>query len=473
VLAALELLTTSCAVAGKTNQAVLEAVYGRDDRADFYAIEEASLRFAARSVGALVPLAAIASGSTETTRRLLGTRFDKAYGLCPGERFATQPTVADCSGFLGAPDLFVTAGHCVPDSAACASSVVVFDFRYDTARSDPLTVKKDNLYRCAEIVARRQDERGDYALLRLSRAVSGRKPLRLRRAGDVAVGDRIAALGHPMGLPFKSTPNGRVRKAGDGPYFTAALDTFAGNSGSPILDQASGSVVGILVGGEDDLRSAGGCKVVKRCAEDECAGEDVLRAAVFAAAVPATPEPEPAVVTKIASVVDAANRRLDACTLALAPASIVSSKAAGFHDVSIYAQTDDAKPPVGLVVSVDDHASVAAEAAILVDSATRSDAGFGCRRAPSFDTSEKRASHQAQRIATALTARLRHCRLDAGPAEALEARVFHFDLTARYDDHVVETSRAAAILDEDVLTRVRHFLTLIPAQAFRRCEVAD
>ena len=98
---------------------------------------------------------------------------------------------------------------------------------------------------------------GDFAIVTLERSVAGRPPLVLRHEGEVAVGQAIVVVGHPLGLSMKAAP-GTVRVKQDGAIFFDT-DTNQGNSGSPVLD---GDVVEGLffAGGEDFMTTPEGCK---------------------------------------------------------------------------------------------------------------------------------------------------------------------------------------------------------------------
>jgi hypothetical protein len=56
---------------------------------------------------------------------------DNGYTFCEGERFVDQPSPGSCSGFLIAPDLLVTAGHCSLVQDFCSKFRWVFGFEYD------------------------------------------------------------------------------------------------------------------------------------------------------------------------------------------------------------------------------------------------------------------------------------------------------------------------------------------------------
>ncbi|MBC7171155.1 MAG: trypsin-like serine protease, partial [Polyangiaceae bacterium] len=111
-----------------------ELIEGLDDRREPYESDDPA--FAARALEVSVALVhsgdVTADGSGHVT--LAGTPLadwvEGAQGapLCPDERYATQPSSAFCSGALVAPDLVLTAGHCVRTQAACDDTALVFGF---------------------------------------------------------------------------------------------------------------------------------------------------------------------------------------------------------------------------------------------------------------------------------------------------------------------------------------------------------
>jgi len=58
-------------------------------------------------------------------------------------------------------------------------------------------------------------------------------------------------------------------------WFTADLDTYGGNSGSPVFNARTHEVDGILVRGEMDFEFHSGCQKSKRCGKNDCRGEEV------------------------------------------------------------------------------------------------------------------------------------------------------------------------------------------------------
>jgi hypothetical protein len=69
-------------------------------------------------------------------------------------------------------------------------------------------------------------------------------------------------------------------------FFVANLDTYGGNSGSPVFNSETHKVEGILVRGETDFTTIGACTVSMRCPNTGCRGEDCTRITEFAHLIP-------------------------------------------------------------------------------------------------------------------------------------------------------------------------------------------
>ena len=260
-------------------QAMDKVVYGQDNRLEVLTAPSFLAEYA-RSTAAM---------RTKDKLEKQGKAFalyyhrtlQKEYRLCRSERFLNQPTSADCSGFLIAPDVLVTAGHCMQGQQSCKGSYWVFDYRIEDTGDVKKTFPESDVYTCKQIIAQKLDSStmDDFAVVRLDRAVVGRKPLTIRKEAKVSDSASLVVIGHPSGLPSKITDSGTMRENNYRYYFVANLDTFSGNSGSVVLDAETGLVEGILVRGEDDYVRAEGdnCYVAKVCKEGECRGEDVTR----------------------------------------------------------------------------------------------------------------------------------------------------------------------------------------------------
>lgn len=235
-------------------------IYGEDGRR-FIEDEGVApwMRRLGRSVGAMVsPDNAGADGAVsfpeETTR--------EASNYCAEERLVDERTVATCTVFLVAPDLVMTAGHCVP--RGCNEGPIVFGL--DRARAEAGYLAPET-FRCARVEARLQSEGYDWALLRLDRATS--LPSLQLAASDPAEGTNLALIGHGQGMPQQAVLGGVVLNEGPRSFFVTDLDAFGGSSGSPVFSMETREVVGILTSGGYDFAvdEAAECVRAVRCEE--------------------------------------------------------------------------------------------------------------------------------------------------------------------------------------------------------------
>lgn len=261
-----------------------KVIYGEDDRrlvSELNTETDASIISNSRSVLAQIPDWRIRKIDKENIA--VQTR-DLRTGLkfCEGERYLELPLVSACTAFLVAPDLIVTAGHCIKDKYECKKNTWVLD--YDsagefTSPSGDVTFSEDKSYRCQELVAWSNNSNLDYALIRLDRSISDRLPLKIRRDGKTPSHESLTVIGHPLGLPKMVTSNIAIRDNTLTYVFKTNADTFSGNSGSPVFGADSGLVEGILVRGDDDFKEdlELGCSRPARCGNKECRGESVQR----------------------------------------------------------------------------------------------------------------------------------------------------------------------------------------------------
>jgi len=198
----------------------------------------------------------------------------------------SQPTGCFCSGFLVAPDVVATAGHCVKGPADLANTRFVFGFHMVDANNARTSFSADDVYAGSRLIGRQLAGDGtDWSLVRLDRPVVRRKPVKIRTRGKIGSKQALFVIGHPCGLPQKYAPGAQVRDNTPAPYFVANLDTYGGNSGSPVFNAGNATVEGILVRGENDFVTNGSCYVSLVCPSTGCRGEDVTRSTVWAGKV--------------------------------------------------------------------------------------------------------------------------------------------------------------------------------------------
>jgi len=261
-------------------------IYGIDNRDDIYQVKSAKVRGLAGRVAALVKTSDL-TRNADGSFTLATASYQQEYDLCGNEPFASQPLGCFCSGFLVASNVVATAGHCVKGPADLTTTRFVFGWRMLDAARARTTFPAEDVYDGRAIVGRQLTPTGaDWALVKLDREVTGRAPLPLRTSGKVGNTARVFVIGHPSGLPAKYAPGARVRDNSPAAHFVANLDTYGGNSGSPVFNTSTKKVEGILVRGENDYVSNGTCQVSQRCPTTGCRGEDVTRVTVWAAKVP-------------------------------------------------------------------------------------------------------------------------------------------------------------------------------------------
>lgn len=174
------------------------------------------------------------------------------FRLCDGEPFADQITArGEGSGFLVAQRSILTAAHCVDER--WQDLYFVFDFLRKKDGSARTEFGVDDVYEAEQIVKKDATLPGDWALVRLKRDVVGREPVPLRRSGKIRLRQPVYVIGHPLTLPKKKSKGGKVRFNREVVTFTANLNVFGGNSGSPVFNQDTHEVEGVLVDGSVDF----------------------------------------------------------------------------------------------------------------------------------------------------------------------------------------------------------------------------
>lgn len=255
-------------------------IYGNDDRKEIFQISDPQLLASADATVAVVKKTDLVAGApVGSFRQLVGQavtlkapQYGPKYGLCKNEPFYSQPTGAFCSGFLIAPNLVATAGHCVEQSS-CGSTAFIFGFQMNSNNSAQMSFPATEVYGCAKVIARELTNKQDYAVIQLDRPVQNHKPLPLARRAPAA-NEPLYVIGHPAGLPRKLADGANVRRLAQG-FFVTNLDTYGGNSGSAVFSAATNEVLGILVRGENDFNMVNGCRLSNECKSDGCRGEDV------------------------------------------------------------------------------------------------------------------------------------------------------------------------------------------------------
>ncbi len=260
-------------------------IYGSDGRLDVYQLTDDRLKQLADSTVALMKTTDLSLSGSNVT--ILGHNYGTQMNLCSDEKFREQDAAAFCSGTLIGPDVVLTAGHCIEQMSDCESTSFVFGFALKSVGLLPKSVSSGEVYRCKEIIKTLRVNTGaDFAIIRLDRSVVNHAAVGLRSNGEVESSASLVVIGHPVGLPTKVTTGGTVRSVASVGFFVANVDTYGGNSGSAVINLATGLIEGVLVRGEQDFVNRGSCSVSKVCAEGTCRGEDVTRISAVRPFVP-------------------------------------------------------------------------------------------------------------------------------------------------------------------------------------------
>ncbi|HBB66993.1 MAG: hypothetical protein A2X28_08145 [Elusimicrobia bacterium GWA2_56_46] len=263
-----------------------KAVYGDDDRLDYFAVsqEMKALSDSTVSLWESDDITEDAAGF-----KLKTNNFGTYWELCPGEKFREQPSGGSCSASLVGEDLIMTARHCITSEWKCKNTRFVFGYAVKKEGGGAaISIPAADVYGCAKIVTPSDNNAVvyDYALIQLDRKVVGHKPLAVNRSGGLKRGDGVFAIGYPKGLPVKIAGRATVRRLRKG-EFTANLDTFANNSGSPVFNARTKLIEGILVGGDMDFQwNPAGCYTSIVNKQFDGQGERVTKISLLSAYIP-------------------------------------------------------------------------------------------------------------------------------------------------------------------------------------------
>lgn len=240
-----------------------KAIYGTDDRFDMFQTND-RIRKWGTALGHWTDV--MKTNIDGDLLELIFPTLEEEYGVCKDEKFSQQPTSAiACTGFLVAPDLMLTAGHCMVNvgeainkkTPQCEDFDWVFDYAINQKGADPLKGKSSSIVRCDKVIYAIHEEKGenrkDYALIKLNRPMNDRHYFKPGSLEEMYEGKRIAMMGFPVGLPLKYASDAFIKKLNpEKVYFEGTVDAVGGNSGSPVISR-KGELLGILVRGNDDF----------------------------------------------------------------------------------------------------------------------------------------------------------------------------------------------------------------------------
>lgn len=271
-----------------------KVIYGKDTRVEVYSSDKV-WQERAKSTAALIALDSLVFDKARGTYQVstdglqsMGERLN----LCSDVRYNEQINISMCSGFLVKDDVLLTAGHCATEDMKniCSSGKYAWVFGYQARKGEDtknIEIDKNDVVKCSKVLQATMNRTVDFAVIKLSRKLK-RRPLLLNKTKKVTSKEKLVVIGTPWGLPTKVTLDGQIINNKEKYFFTAALDTFQGNSGSAVFNNSTGLVEGILVRGKTDavMDENNYCRRVNHCDDrgDNCSytagfqvGEDVMR----------------------------------------------------------------------------------------------------------------------------------------------------------------------------------------------------
>lgn len=229
----------------------VDAIYKRDDRELISTKTDPKIREVARAVALIASSERMEIGATKTL--IKAKTLQKMAGLCADEKFSKNLSMPGCTGFLISKNVMATAGHCFSDEGTCRINKIAFDVDASKENKKGYIVPSQNIYSCIKILARGASDDQDFAIIQLDRNVNNRTPLKLSIQDKISDDARVFMIGHPYGMPLIYSKPASINDNDNELLFKAALNSFEGNSGSPVINSKTFLVEGILVNGQEDL----------------------------------------------------------------------------------------------------------------------------------------------------------------------------------------------------------------------------
>jgi hypothetical protein len=165
-------------------------------------------------------------------------------------KFCLEQCLSNCTGFAISDSLIVTAGHCVSQYAL---NNICFVYGYKATGKDYFEFDTTDIYQGVEVVDYVQANEIDYAVVKVNKKIP---KFRIVNYSTKPLADQNAEyymLGYPLGVPLKVSFGGKVVSNNNPHYFLLSIDSFGGNSGSPVLNYNTNAVEGILFKGTVDF----------------------------------------------------------------------------------------------------------------------------------------------------------------------------------------------------------------------------
>ncbi|WJS96800.1 serine protease [Flavobacterium johnsoniae] len=235
--------------------------------------EHINIRKISESVAMVIERKNLNKISENTYQLNITNTLGKQFNLCQGEAFSEQIVVGAGTAFIVAENKMMTASHVL--RGPLKDYAVIFGYRvlntFGTAES---SISADDVYFLSEII--KNDPDLDITIFKTDRPIK-RPILAYEKSSLLKKGNEIYMLGYPMGLPQKLAINANISDESNYQFFYTTLDSFQGNSGSPVFNLKSHKLIGVLVSGMIDYELRGDCYKSVICRQPYCLGEKVIR----------------------------------------------------------------------------------------------------------------------------------------------------------------------------------------------------
>ena len=227
-----------------------------------------------QSVGMVVEKRRLRRVSDSIYQFIIPKKLGDYLNLCDNEPFQEQPALGVGTAFVVDDRTMLTARHVFAKSLDKYAIVFGFEVANDLTGVVETVVHARDVHFPVRLV--HESRTYDTSLVALDRPV-GEVPLKWENSRNLKNGTEIYMIGHPLGLPKKIALNADIIDNSHPQYFYTSLDSFQGNSGSPVFHFETHRVIGILVSGQLDFKFNGNCYESNVCDSKNCKGEKVIR----------------------------------------------------------------------------------------------------------------------------------------------------------------------------------------------------
>jgi S1-C subfamily serine protease len=226
------------------------------------------------SVGMLLEIERIHQVSKSIYQLDISQTLGQKLNLCEDEAFYNQPSVGVGTSFIIDEKSMLTALHVLERSLKFY--VVVFNYKIITKNGVVNAfVAQDDIYYPQHIVTK--NEELDIVEFSVDRNFN-RPVLQWENSDNIKKEiSELYTIGYPSGIPMKIALNASIIEDDHPFYYYTSLDSFQGNSGSPVFNFYTNKVIGVLVSGELDYKFNGNCNLSSICKYPYCKGEKVIR----------------------------------------------------------------------------------------------------------------------------------------------------------------------------------------------------